>query len=285
MIRGYFKGKPGEEEVNVKETTLKENYGGEWALLTDTGDETSRKLAVELAREGYNLVFIVRRNGKEETIKVATSKYGVEVEFVTAESYMQMGSVCEQALKDKDLGIVVTGPVALKAADEETSIALTFSQQVFLSGVVLPRLLHHHERTGRRGALIHVLGGKLEEVSERANHHPYYSAWSRAFSVTFGLGITEQFRDQVDVLTAVRPSSLLVSQSQEGLDIVEVNGKTISEDPKVAHEARRKLEEAEDEVLREFEYVPIQLMYQHLAHHDSAAKQYGVWPFKKDLPR
>jgi len=45
------------------------------------------------------------------------------------------------------------------------------------------------------------------------------------------------------------------------------------------------MKEAEDEVLREFEYVPIQLMYQHLVHHDGTSKQYGSWPFKKDLPK
>ena len=206
-LRAYLKGETKAEEV--KESTLKEKYGGDWALLTDTGDLTTKKLALELAREGYNLVFLVRQSGKEERITRAnTSKYGVAVEFVSAESYMQMGKVCDEALRDKDLAIVVTGPVIQKAGlDEEASVALTFNQQVFLSGMVLPKLIQHHEKTGRRGALIHVLGSKTATAPEKplSHHHPYYSAWSRSFNFTYGLGVTEQFKDQVDVLTAIRP--------------------------------------------------------------------------------
>jgi hypothetical protein len=37
------------------------------------------------------------------------SKYGVQVEFIAAESYLAMTSICEESLKDKDLAIVVTG--------------------------------------------------------------------------------------------------------------------------------------------------------------------------------
>ena len=66
--------------------------------MTETGDLTSRKLAIELAKEGYNLIFILRKEGKEEKIRTSTSKYGVIVEFITAENYMQMGTICEEAL-------------------------------------------------------------------------------------------------------------------------------------------------------------------------------------------
>jgi len=207
---------------------LKNRYGGEWALLTDGTDATTRKLAIELAREGYNLIFIVRKEGKEEKITTSTSKYGVKVEFIIADNYLHMGSVCEDALKDKDLSIVVTGlPENLigQHIKEQDAFASSFSQQLFLSGVVLPRLLVHHELTGKKGALIHVLSNTASSVThspqhpgqsspERSpSHNHIYAAWSRSFNFTYGLGLTEQYRDQVDVLTAVKPTPQFVEAS------------------------------------------------------------------------
>ena len=151
--------------------------------------------------------------------------------------------------------------------------------------MVLPKLIQHHEKTGLRGALIHVLGSKTGAPEKPSHHHPYYSAWSRSFNFTYGLGVTEQFKDQVDVLTAIRPNDARLEASEDGLDIQDVNRKAPGDAQDEGDEAAKQMEEAEDEVLREFEYVPIQLMYQHLAHHDGTGKQYGSWPFKKDLPK
>lgn len=84
---------------------------------------------------------------------------------------------------------------------------------------MLPCLLSHHEKTGKLGALIHILThpspSKSPEVvsevisPERTEHshiytHQVFSAWQRAFNLTYGLGLNEQFRDQIDVLSAVR---------------------------------------------------------------------------------
>lgn len=149
--------------------------------------------------------------------------------------------------------------------------------------MVLPKLIQHHEKTSLRGALIHVLGAKPVAAPEKpSHHHPYYSAWSRSFNITYGLGLTEQFKDQVDVLTAIRPGDARLEGAEDGLDIQDVNRRAPGDSQ---DETATKMKEAEDEVLREFEYVPIQLMYQHLAHHDGTGKQYGSWPFKKDLPK
>lgn len=54
-------------------------------------------------------MFIVRKPGQEKKIQSKTSKFGVMVEFISAENYMQMSAICEDALQDKDLSVVVTG--------------------------------------------------------------------------------------------------------------------------------------------------------------------------------
>jgi len=41
------------------------------------------------------------------------------------------------------------------------------------------------------------------------------TAWQRAFNLTFNLGLNEQFRDQIDVLTAVRPATPTHSEEEE----------------------------------------------------------------------
>ena len=38
-----------------------------------------------------------------------TSRYGVKVEFIVAESYLHMGKICEEVLQTKDLSIIATG--------------------------------------------------------------------------------------------------------------------------------------------------------------------------------
>lgn len=104
-----------EEKKEVKEPTshgtshLRNKYGGEWALLTDGTDPMTRQIAIELAKEGFNLIFVVKKDGPQNRIATSTSKYGVKVEFITAEDYMHMGSFCEDVLKDKDISVVVTG--------------------------------------------------------------------------------------------------------------------------------------------------------------------------------
>jgi short-subunit dehydrogenase len=112
---------------------LKERYGGEWALITDNTDPTTRHLAVELAKAGYNLIFIVRKDGAKDAKRItpASNKFGVQVEFITAESYFAMTAITEEALRDKDLAIVVTGlvydPNHASKSDKEQQDLLSLS--------------------------------------------------------------------------------------------------------------------------------------------------------------
>lgn len=115
------KSQESQEEAKVSEVQpptqraaqLKERYGGQWSLITDNTDPTTRHLAVELAKEGYNLIFIIRKDGIKEAKRIHTSssKFGGQTEFITAESYFAMTGITEEVLKDKDLAIVVTGLV------------------------------------------------------------------------------------------------------------------------------------------------------------------------------
>jgi pantothenate synthetase len=54
------------------------------------------------------LIFASRQAGQERVFK-ATSKYGVEVEFITTENYLHSGHLFEEVLKDKDLSVIVVG--------------------------------------------------------------------------------------------------------------------------------------------------------------------------------
>ena len=78
--------------------------------------------------------------------------------------------------------------------------------------MVLPRLIEHNKTSGKKGAIIHVLGdtSQKEEISFKSPERPspmqhIYSSWMRSYNFTYGLGITEQFRENVDVLTAIKP--------------------------------------------------------------------------------
>lgn len=99
---------------------MRDRYGGEWAIITEGSDQTTNQLAVELAREGYNLIFIVKKDGPEKRIEASTSKFGVRVEFITAENFLAPGQAIEEGLKDKDISIVVSGlcPI-LKTPEKE----------------------------------------------------------------------------------------------------------------------------------------------------------------------
>lgn len=114
-VRGTEDKKVRDEKEEVKEPAskgtshLRNKYGGEWALLTDGTDPMTRQIAIELAREGFNLIFVVKKDGPQNRIVASTSKYGVKVEFITAEDYLHIGSFCEEVLKDKDISVVVTG--------------------------------------------------------------------------------------------------------------------------------------------------------------------------------
>ena len=81
-------GKPNSQ----KAAHLKERYGGEWAIIMEsTADKTTKQLALELAQEGYNLIFVMKKDGPERRIAATTSKYGVQVEFLTSENFIKPG--------------------------------------------------------------------------------------------------------------------------------------------------------------------------------------------------
>ena len=89
---------------------MKERYGGEWAIIMEsTADKTTKQLALELAQEGYNLIFVMKKDGPEKRIVAKTSKYGVQVEFLTSEHFIKPGQVFEESFKEKDISIIASG--------------------------------------------------------------------------------------------------------------------------------------------------------------------------------
>ncbi len=50
--------------------------------------------------------------------------------------------------------------------------------------------------------------GSSEKINQSHIYtHEVFSAWQRAFNLTYGLGLNEQFKDQIDILSAVRTGS------------------------------------------------------------------------------
>ena len=92
-----------------KAAHLKDRYGGEWAIIMEgTADKTTKQLAIELANEGYNLIFVTKKSGPEQRIAASTSKFGVKVEFLTSDNFINPGKVFEECFQDKDISIVVS---------------------------------------------------------------------------------------------------------------------------------------------------------------------------------
>lgn len=50
-----------------KRLNLKLKYGGEWALITGHSDEITHDLAIELAREGFNIILVCKKNSPADT--------------------------------------------------------------------------------------------------------------------------------------------------------------------------------------------------------------------------
>lgn len=59
--------------------------------MESTADKTTKQLALELANEGFNLIFVMKKDGPEKRIVASTSKYGVKVEFLTSEHFINPG--------------------------------------------------------------------------------------------------------------------------------------------------------------------------------------------------
>ena len=78
-------------------------------MITEGSDQTTHQLALELSREGYNLIFIVNKDGPEKRVTTSSPRYGVQVEFITAENYLNSGQVFEDAFRDRDISIIVSG--------------------------------------------------------------------------------------------------------------------------------------------------------------------------------
>jgi hypothetical protein len=99
----------GEKPKSQKAAHLKERYGGEWAIIMEgSADKTTKQLAIELANEGYNLIFVTKNKGPEKRIVASTSKFGVKVEFLTSENFINPGKIFEECFQDKDISIVVS---------------------------------------------------------------------------------------------------------------------------------------------------------------------------------
>ena len=118
--------------------------------------------------------------------------------------------------------------------------------------------------------------------------HHLLTAWQRAFNLTFNLGLNEQFRDQIDVLTAVRPVTPTHSEEEErssvqGLvgdaeeenllsvtkvdvepeetKVEEIVGKLPATSAERAKETISELIDEEEKIAMDFEYVPLKLIY------------------------
>ena len=51
----------------------------------------------------------MKKDGPERRIVAKTSKYGVQVEFLTSEHFIKPGQVFEESFKEKDISIIASG--------------------------------------------------------------------------------------------------------------------------------------------------------------------------------
>ena len=195
---------------------------GPWALVTGASDGIGRAIAVELAREGYSVVLVARRQATLEALaERLTAEFGVEARALVADlaSPAQTAALDAQT-RDLDIGLLVaaagyggSGPFAEASQDAELGMidvncrALAQSAQDFARRFV----------ARKRGAL--VLMSSLvafQGVPRAANY-----AATKAYVQTLAEGLAVELKAKgVDVLASAPGPVMSGFGARAGMKIV-----------------------------------------------------------------
>ena len=139
-------------------------YGGGWALITGASDGLGKAYALELAREGFNIILLSR--SMDKTSKVAqeiAAEYKVKTKALafdfgkldTVEAAEQLRDLIETETKDLDISILINnvGALNLQLLEDETIsdvhrlLTVNVNAQSLMTLIIVPRLLARESRS------------------------------------------------------------------------------------------------------------------------------------------
>jgi hypothetical protein len=81
----FSKKQSEEEKAQHRASQLLFKYGGEWALIADGTEVTGQQIAMQLAREGFNIMIISKRLSDAEDLEEAIKRKYITVKTKTIE--------------------------------------------------------------------------------------------------------------------------------------------------------------------------------------------------------
>lgn len=159
---------------------------GPWALITGASSGIGREFAIQLAREGLNLVLVARRQAKLQEVANECEKSGIETHVCVADLAKPAGvEYVAQAIGDRDVGLLVNnaGIIARGAFHEIDStrqhdmMYLNAVAPMMLARLLLPPMIER-----KRGAIV--------MVSSTSAHyfHPWMATYATSKQVSSRLG-------------------------------------------------------------------------------------------------
>ncbi|CDW84987.1 UNKNOWN [Stylonychia lemnae] len=285
-----------------KTSQLKQIYDGEWALVLDFSEENGLQLALNLAKEGYNIMTFVRNSYDhheifkhiEETYKVNTKAVVYDIRNLSDVAFYEDFSKTLNSIED-DFSVIVSNLRTLAANRENDAIEgqdgegksfqnvldqvkQNIAQQLFLYKVLQPRLLKRYDSANKKGAIINI------QFLDAAKSDPYTAAYAsqKAYEYTVGIGLgeeQEQGLDKVDILSALQvESDIVITKEGEKSEVI----KELSDETgKQQNEELQKLQMD----IREYEFVPQHLYNQHILNNKQKqqSESFGVWPFRREI--
>lgn len=206
--------------VFLKRLDLMARYNGGWVLVTGATSGIGKAYAMELAKEGFNVILIARNAealvaterdilagsaaaGKHIKVKTVVFDYNTLDSLEAARNYMKL---LHEVTKDLDLSIVINNVgcyiiehfVTDTAEFASEMINVNIKSQVYTTKALLPGLLARKPKA----AIISVTSNPQSTPLQLTT---MYSA-AKIFNYTFSRSLRDAYGKQVDVLTVV-PSS------------------------------------------------------------------------------
>lgn len=213
-----------------------ERYGP-WALIAGGSEGVGAEIALQLARDGFDLVLVARRSGPLEATAAAAREIGVEVRTISIDlTEVTAVATITAAVADVEIGLLVYNAGANSHGHPFTTGSLAGFQGVIDLNITAMLGLTHHlaapmKQRGRGGiVLVGSLAGYVGTSTESI-----YGA-TKAFSRIFAEGLWAELReDGVDVLELVLGLTRTPAMERAGLDF-SLPGLHVSDPAEVARE-------------------------------------------------